>query len=184
MGRFSRRLRRYRFGLLDQPGLSPEPAGDVEGIDPSGHPPAPLVADPVQGAVVRPAQRHHEFVADLAAQRPSLGEAQVVRVGGGAGADQAGLPGDEPQVLLVAVALGLGDLQQALVDAGRRFCDAMPLPQPRDIGRLDRRSASIRPVARALGCLRRFAAACCSADVAIASASDCERLLRGLRSCR
>ena len=49
-----------------------------------------------------------EFVADLAAQRPPLRKAQVMRVGGSARADHAGLPGDEPQVLLVAVALGLG----------------------------------------------------------------------------
>ena len=45
------------------------------------HQPA-LVADPVQGAVVAAAERHHEFVADLAAERARLGEAQVVRVGG------------------------------------------------------------------------------------------------------
>ena len=82
---------------------------------------SPLVADPVQGAVVAAAERHDEFVADLAAERARLGEPQVVRVGGRAAADQAGLLGDEPQVLLVAVALGLGEREHALVDAGRRL---------------------------------------------------------------
>jgi hypothetical protein len=36
-----------------------------------------------------------------------------------AAADQAGLPSDEPQVLLVAVALGLGEGEQARVDPGQ-----------------------------------------------------------------
>jgi hypothetical protein len=74
--RFESSLRRRRLGWLDQPALSPELARGVEGIDASCLPPAPLVADPVQGAVVRPAERHHELVADLAAERPRLGEAQ------------------------------------------------------------------------------------------------------------
>ena len=73
----------------------------------------------MQGAVVGPAERHGELVAHLAAERARLHEAEVVGVGGLAGADQAGLLRDEPQVLLVAVAARCGDGQHALVDAGR-----------------------------------------------------------------
>ena len=106
---FSRRLRHYRFGLLDQAALAPEPAGDVEGVDPSGHPPAPLVADPVHGAVVCPAQRQHEFVADPAAERPLLGEAEMVWVAGLAAANETSVGGHEPRMGPVAIATRLGD---------------------------------------------------------------------------
>ena len=41
----------------------------------------------------------------------------MVRIGGLAAADQTGFGGNEPQVLLVAVAAGLGNRQRALVDA-------------------------------------------------------------------
>jgi hypothetical protein len=96
-------------------------ARDNEGIDARRLPPALLIADPVKRAVMAAAQWHGEFVADLAAQRPRLGEAQVVWIGRRAAADQTRLPGDKPQVLLVAVALGLGEREHALVDAGRRL---------------------------------------------------------------
>ena len=102
-----------------------------------------LVADPVQGAVVGAAERHHEFVADLAAERPRLGEAQVVRVGRLAAADQAGLLGDEPQVLLVAVALGLRQREHALVDAGRRFVNGITRSVGRNGGRWRIRGARL-----------------------------------------
>ena len=47
------------------------------------------------------------FVADLAAERARLGKANVVRFGGRAAADDAGLRGDEFAVLLVAQTDGL-----------------------------------------------------------------------------
>jgi len=68
-------------------------------------------------AVVTAAERDHELVADLAAERAWLCEPQVMGVGGFAAADQTGLGGDEPKVLPVAVAPRLGDRQYALVDA-------------------------------------------------------------------
>ena len=71
MERFGRSLYQRGFGLRDQPGLPPEIARDDEGINPGGVPPAPLIADPVQRAVVAAAERHHEFVADLAATSTS-----------------------------------------------------------------------------------------------------------------
>jgi len=68
-------------------------------------------------AVVTAAERDHELVADLAAERAWLCEPPVMGVGGFAAADQTGLGGDEPKVLPVAVAPRLGDRQYALVDA-------------------------------------------------------------------
>src|SRR5260370_40931060 len=62
-------------------------------------------------------ERHGELVAHRAAERTRLREAQVMWIGGFAPADEAGVGGDEPQVLPVAVAPGLGDRQGALVDA-------------------------------------------------------------------
>ena len=54
-----------------------------------------------------PADRDRVFVADLAAERAGLGEANVMRFGWRAAADDAGLCGDELAVLLVAQADGL-----------------------------------------------------------------------------
>jgi hypothetical protein len=85
---------------------------------PRGLPPARLIADPMQGAMMSAAERHDEFVADLAAQRAPMGKAQVMWIGGRASADQARLSGDEPRVLLVAVPARLADREHTLVDAG------------------------------------------------------------------
>jgi hypothetical protein len=103
--------------------LCPEFAGDVQGIDAGGLPPAWLVANPVQRTAVAAAQRHDEFITDLAAERPRLRKAQVVRIGRRAAADQARLPGDKPQMLLVAVALGLGDGFATADTTSSKLCD-------------------------------------------------------------
>ncbi len=50
------------------------------------------------------AQRHRKLVAHLLPQAAGLGKAEVVRVAGLPAADQAGLLGDETQVLPVALA--------------------------------------------------------------------------------
>ncbi len=57
------------------------------------------------------AERDGELIADLAAERPLLGEADVVRVAGLAAADEAGLGGDKLEVGLVAVAASVADRQ-------------------------------------------------------------------------
>ena len=54
-----------------------------------------------------PADWDRVFVADLAAERAGLGKANVMRFGGRAAADDAGLRGDEFAVLLVAQTDGL-----------------------------------------------------------------------------
>ena len=69
-------------------------------------------------AVMDTAERNHEFVAHLAAERPRLHEAEMMRVGMLAPADQTRLFGHEPQMLLIAMAARFGDCKCALVDAG------------------------------------------------------------------
>ncbi len=69
--------------------LQPERAGVHDGIDTGFLPPRSLIATAVDLAVVTAAQRHCELVADLAAERAELREAQVVGVAGVPVADQA-----------------------------------------------------------------------------------------------
>ncbi len=66
---------------------------------------------------MQPANRDREFVADLAAERADLSEAEVVRVARHSPANEAGPRSDELEVGLVAVAARLRDGQHALVDA-------------------------------------------------------------------
>ena len=54
--------------------------------------------------MVQPAERDRELVADLAAERPDLGEAQVMRVRGFPPADEARSGSDESDVGFVPVA--------------------------------------------------------------------------------
>ena len=76
---------------------------------PDGLPPQRFVARAVEGAVVGAAERDRELIADLAAERPALGKAQVVRVAGLAAAHEAGPGGDELEVGVVAVAARVSD---------------------------------------------------------------------------
>ena len=52
--------------------------------------------------MVLAAERHGEFVADLAAERPGLGKFQVMGVAGTALADETGLRADKDEMDLVA----------------------------------------------------------------------------------
>ena len=56
----------------------------------------------MQFAMMDSADWDRVFVADLAAERSGLGETNVMRFGGRATADDAGLRGDESAMLLVA----------------------------------------------------------------------------------
>jgi hypothetical protein len=73
------------------PRLLPEPPGDGERVQPHVVPPGAFVADIVQLAVVRAAERHGELVANLGAERLRLSEADVMRIRGGAAAQDARL---------------------------------------------------------------------------------------------
>jgi hypothetical protein len=108
-------------------------------------------------AVVGAAERDGELVADLAAQRPRLAEAQVMGVGGAATADEAWLLGDELDVGFVADAARLRKAQAAFVDGigtGRdvgvsNWC----IGRSRGRNRLSRRRL-VPGWGRALGCRR------------------------------
>jgi hypothetical protein len=65
----------------------------------------------MQIAVMRAAERHGELVTDLQAKRAWLRKAEVMRIGRLAATDEAGLPGDELEMLLVADALWLAKWQ-------------------------------------------------------------------------
>jgi hypothetical protein len=116
--------------LLRQSGRLPKGACDLERIDPGRPPPLRLIARAVELAVVQPAEWNRKFIADLAAQRRSLGEAEVMRFGRLASADQAGLGGHEFEMLFVAVAPRFRNGEQALVDAARRPVVRLSYPRP------------------------------------------------------
>src|SRR5262249_26545347 len=104
------------------PGCLPEFSGDGERVDTSRFPPQRLVAGAVELAVVQAAERNGEFVADLAPEGELLGEADVVRLGRLAPANEAGSGGHVLEVLLVANAPRFPECEDALVDAfGRAF---------------------------------------------------------------
>ena len=111
--------------------LVPKPCGDREGVYPHVVPPGDLVAGGVEFAMVAAAERHGELVADFGAERPRLGEADVVRVGRGPAAQDARLGGDVAQMVLVTNPSGLTQNQHALVD---------PAPKSRQSGAAERGS--------------------------------------------
>ncbi len=69
-----------------------------------------------------PAQRYGELIADLAAERAVLREAQMMGIRGPAAANQTRLFGDEPDVVPVTKPARLGMGQLALVDAVGNGC--------------------------------------------------------------
>ena len=69
-------------------GVLPELAGNLQGVDPGRLPPAEFIARAVEFPGVGAAERDRELIADFAAERPNLGEAQVMRVAGLAAADK------------------------------------------------------------------------------------------------
>ena len=78
--------------------------------------------------MVEAADRNRVLVADLSSERARLGEADVMRLGGGPAADDAGLSGDELAVLLVAQPDRLGHEAAPIRLAflrrlGEKFCD-------------------------------------------------------------
>ena len=72
----------------------------------------------VQFPMMPAAERDGELIADLPAQRSTLGKAQMVRVARDAAADQARLLRHEPNVLPVAKASRFGEGERCLVDGG------------------------------------------------------------------
>jgi hypothetical protein len=79
-------------------------------------PPCSLVTVAVNVAMMSPAERDGEFVADFETEGSGLRKPQVMRIGRLAVADQTGLRGNKPQMGFVAKTPGLGNGQNALVD--------------------------------------------------------------------
>jgi len=65
---------------FDTPRRNPEHARHRHGIDSPSLPPGDFVAEAMVVAVMRPAQRYCEFVADLAPHRTVLGEPQMMGI--------------------------------------------------------------------------------------------------------
>ena len=78
-------------------------------------PPRGFVSVAMELAMMPAAEGHRELIAGLSAKRPALDKAQVVGVTGSSSADQAGLLGDEADVVAVADAPGLRMDQNGLV---------------------------------------------------------------------
>ena len=97
--------------------FEPERTGGGARIDAGLFPPCCFIATAMDLAMMPAAERHREFVAHLAAKRPWLSKAQMVRIRGRAAANQTGLLDDEPHVLAVANSARFGMAQFALVDA-------------------------------------------------------------------
>src|SRR5260370_12919632 len=97
--------------------MPPELARDLERGDTGNLPPCPVVRRAMHRAVVRATQRDSEFVAGLAAERPRLDVAKMMRIRWLAAADEACLLSDVAQMLAVAVPTRRSDREDALVDA-------------------------------------------------------------------
>ena len=106
-----------RIVRIIEPGLSPELTGDLHGIDAGRLPPGPLIAGAMNGAVMRAAERDGEFIAGLAAERPRLQVAEMMRIGLFAAADEARLLGNIAKVLAVSIAPRCGNDEHALINA-------------------------------------------------------------------
>ena len=107
-------------------GFQPQCAGGCGRIYASFFPPGGFVARAMGFAMMAPAQRHGELIADLAAKRAVLGEAQMMGVCRAAPTNQARLFGHELDVLPVAKAAWLRMGQPALVNAVGIRCPRRP----------------------------------------------------------
>jgi hypothetical protein len=94
--------------------LQPKRAGTDTGVDTGLLPPRGFIATAMDLAMMAAAQRHGELIACLPAECAVLREAQMMGVFGPAAADQSGLFGHEPDVLLVTKAARLGMGQPTL----------------------------------------------------------------------
>ena len=83
-------------------GAAPKIEGDRDGVDPQAPPQFGFIAVPVGFVMMQPAERDNVLIARLEGQTARLGEAQMVRIGGRAAADETGLAGDKPQMLGIA----------------------------------------------------------------------------------
>ena len=97
-------------------GFEPQLTGREGRVDSSLVPPRRFIAMTMQLAVMATAERHGELVADLAAERPALGKAQVMGVGRFTAADQTSLLRHKAHMVAIADAPRLGMRENRFVD--------------------------------------------------------------------
>src|SRR4051812_42668664 len=101
-----------------EPGLAPELAGDLDGVDPGCRPPGLLIAGAMDRAMMGAAERDGEFIAGLTAERPRLQVAEMMRIGLFAATDETRLAGNIAQMLSIPITPRCRNHKHALVDAG------------------------------------------------------------------
>jgi hypothetical protein len=99
--------------------LQPQCARRRQRIDSDPGPPGRLIATVMEFAMMPAAQRNGELVADLAAERPALSEAQMMGVRRASPTDQTWLFSNIPDVVSVADAAWLGESKSTFVDRAR-----------------------------------------------------------------
>ena len=115
--RAHRKTRLMRIVRVSEPGLPPELTGDFDGIDACRRPPGPLIAGAMDCAMMRAAKGDGEFIAGLAAERPRLQVAEMMRIGLFAAADETRLSGNIAKVLAVSITPRCRNHEHTLVDA-------------------------------------------------------------------
>ena len=109
-----RRGRHFVFWL--RMGFEPQLTGRDGRVDAGFAPPRRFIAMTMELAVMTAAERHGELVADLAAERPALGKAQVMGVGRFTTTDQTSLLRHKAHMVAIADAPRLGMRENRFID--------------------------------------------------------------------
>jgi len=96
--------------------LKPQGSGSGQWIDSGSTPPRGFIAVSVEFAMMPPAQRDGELIADLAPKCTTLREAKVVGITGPPAAEETRLLSDMPDVLAIPHPARFREQQGALVD--------------------------------------------------------------------
>ena len=87
----------------------PEGCCNGKGIDSLLVPPGAFIAAPMQFAMMEPANRNGELVADLPPQRSLLGKLEVMGIRRTPSANETRLTGHKPQMIAISFAYRLAD---------------------------------------------------------------------------
>ena len=96
--------------------FEPQRTSQGHGINTNLLPPRSFIAVPMDFAMMPSTQGHSEFITDLAAECPALGESQVMGIAGLATANQTRLSGHMSDVITVAHPARLWQCQHALIN--------------------------------------------------------------------
>ena len=97
--------------------FEPQLTGRKGRVKPCAAPPRSFITMTMDLAMMSTAERHGKLVADLASERPALGEAQVMGVGRFTPADQTSLLRHKAHMVAIADAPRLGMAENGLIDA-------------------------------------------------------------------